>query len=58
MAIPDYQTIMLPLLQLAGDKQEHKFREAIESLADSFNLTGSCQYVCKKHLGGNPFHHP
>ncbi|MBU4315292.1 restriction endonuclease [Patescibacteria group bacterium] len=39
MAIPDYQTIMLPLLQLAGDQQEHKFREAIETLADSFNLT-------------------
>ena len=39
MAIPDYQTIMLPLLKLAGDKQEHKFRDAIETLANSFKLT-------------------
>ncbi|MDR4498417.1 MAG: hypothetical protein MRK02_10925 [Candidatus Scalindua sp.] len=39
MAIPDYQTILLPLLQLAGDQQEHKFRESVETLADSFNLT-------------------
>jgi len=34
MTIPDYQTVMLPLLQLAEDKQEHSLREAIERLAD------------------------
>jgi len=39
MAIPDYQSIMLPLLQLAGDQKEHSLREAIEALADEFNLT-------------------
>lgn len=38
MAIPDYQSIMLPLLQFAGDKQEHSLRETIEALADRFSL--------------------
>jgi len=35
LAIPDYQTVMLPLLRLAADGKEHKVREAIEDLADS-----------------------
>ena len=39
MAIPDYQSIMLPLLQLAADQQEHALRETIDALADEFNLT-------------------
>ncbi len=39
MAIPDYQTIMLPLLQLAGDGKEHRFRNAVEQLALQFKLT-------------------
>jgi len=39
MAIPDYQSIMLPLLQFSGDQQEHSLREAIEFLADHFHLT-------------------
>ena len=39
MAIPDYQTVMLPLLKFAGDKQEHSLREAIDRLADEFKLT-------------------
>jgi restriction system protein len=38
MAIPDYQSIMLPLLQLASDSQVHRYRAAVESLADHFNL--------------------
>jgi restriction system protein len=41
MAIPDYQSAMLPLLQFASDGQEHSLREAIERLADHFNLTES-----------------
>jgi restriction system protein len=40
MAIPDYQTIMLPLLRFAGDQQEHSLREAIDQLAEKFALTG------------------
>lgn len=39
MAIPDYQTLMLPLLRLAQDRQEHRFRDAVEMLAQEFNLT-------------------
>ncbi len=39
MSIPDYQSIMLPLLEFAGDGREHTVREAIESLAARFGLT-------------------
>ena len=39
MSIPDFQTIMLPLLKLAADGSEHSIRNAIEKLADDFNLT-------------------
>ncbi|KAA3439345.1 restriction endonuclease [Rufibacter hautae] len=39
MAIPDYQTIMLPLLKFSSDGKEHKTREAVEALATYFNLT-------------------
>ena len=39
MAIPDYQTIMLPLLRFLGDGVEHAKREAVESLAEKFKLT-------------------
>ena len=37
--IPDYQSVMLPLLKYAGDKEEHHIRNAIERLADEFKLT-------------------
>ena len=37
--IPDYQSVMLPLLNYAGDKEEHHIRDAIEGLADEFKLT-------------------
>ena len=39
MAIPDYQTWMLPLLEYASDGQEHSIGETIEALADHFQLT-------------------
>jgi restriction system protein len=39
MAIPDYQSIMLPLLKLAGDGEEHSLRETIETLAEHFSLS-------------------
>ncbi len=39
MAIPDYQTLMLPLLEFAADRQEHSLREAIDGLALHFSLT-------------------
>jgi restriction system protein len=37
--IPDYQSLMLPLLKKLADKQEHKFRDLIEELAFEFKLT-------------------
>jgi len=39
MAIPDFQSIMLPLLKLCADGQEHTNREAIDVLAKEFGLT-------------------
>jgi len=39
VAIPDYQSVMLPLLRYAGDGQEHSLRETIDALADDFGLT-------------------
>ncbi len=39
MTIPDYQSIMLPILRLAGDGQPHKFRDAVEQLAEDFALS-------------------
>lgn len=39
MAIPDYQTLMLPVLKLASDGNEHKFSKAVEELADEYNLS-------------------
>lgn len=39
MAVPDFQTLTLPLLKLAGDGQEHKSSEAAEALAREFGLT-------------------
>lgn len=37
--IPDYQTLMLPLLRLVSDRQEHKYRDLIENLAIKFQVT-------------------
>ena len=39
MAIPDYQTCMLPLLRFYGDGKEHTNRETIDALATGFRLT-------------------
>ncbi len=39
MAIPDFQSIMLPLLKLLADGQEHSFRDVVENLALSFKLS-------------------
>jgi restriction system protein len=39
MTVPDFQSIMLPLLTFAGDKHEHTVADAIEALSVRFNLT-------------------
>jgi restriction system protein len=40
MSIPDYQSIMLPLLSLLSDLKEHPFRDIVETLSKTFQLTG------------------
>ncbi len=39
MTIPDFQTLMLPVLQYYGDKIEHTKQETIEAIAIQFKLT-------------------
>lgn len=60
MTIPDYQSIMLPLLKYAGDNREHTIREAIDHIADIFKLTeqdrkevlpSGSQYIIDNRVG-------
>jgi restriction system protein len=37
--IPDYQTLMLPLLRLVADGHEHTARSLVEKLASEFHIT-------------------
>lgn len=37
--IPDYQSIMLPLLKFASDQKEHSLTETIQNVSKVFNLT-------------------
>jgi restriction system protein len=37
--IPDYQSLMLPILKLVADGQEHRYRDMIEQLAVQFRVT-------------------
>lgn len=39
MAVPDYQSLMLPLLNIAGDRNEHSLNEAVERLAQQIGLS-------------------
>ncbi|MBN2251240.1 MAG: restriction endonuclease, partial [Candidatus Altiarchaeota archaeon] len=39
MTVPDYQSVMLPLLKALRDGEEHSLHEVIETLADQFELT-------------------
>lgn len=39
MAIPDFQSLMLPLLKVLADKQEHAMREVMPLLSDQFQLS-------------------
>ena len=39
MAVPDFQSIMLPLLQTTADDCEHGFGETVERLGEEFGLT-------------------
>jgi len=39
MAIPDFQTLMLPLLKVVADGREYSLRDVVEVLAREFQLT-------------------
>lgn len=39
MSIPDYQSLMLPLLERASDGREHSFSSLVDALADQYKLT-------------------
>lgn len=39
MAIPDFQSIMLPLLKFAKDNEIHHIHDAVKYLAEEFNLS-------------------
>jgi restriction system protein len=39
MAVPDFQTLMLPFLEVAGDGNEHTFGGMANALADQLNLS-------------------
>lgn len=39
MPIPDYQSLMLPLLTLAGGGEGHSFRQSVEELGAELNLS-------------------
>jgi restriction system protein len=39
MAVPDFQSIMRPLLEFASDQQIHSIQDAYEDLAEFFRLT-------------------
>ncbi len=43
MAIPDFQSVMLPLLNFSSDEKEHSFKDTVDSLATQFGLTSEEQ---------------
>jgi restriction system protein len=51
MAIPDYQTLMLPFLRLLGDGVEHRAGQAVEALSDEFGLSPEER---QQHLSSGP----
>jgi restriction system protein len=39
--IPDFQTVMLPILEILSDRKEHSLRELVSRISDRFKLTES-----------------
>ena len=39
MAIPDFQSVMLPMIKVLGDGQERSMRDVTDLLTESFHLT-------------------
>ena len=40
MAVPDFQSLMLPILKLAADGQKHSLDETVEKMSQEFQLSG------------------
>ena len=65
MAIPDFQSLMLPLLSLAADGEAHSIKDAIQQLASEFHLaeeeqkqfyeSGSHRIIDNRVRWGNTF---
>ena len=51
MAIPDYQTLMLPFIRLLADGKEHGARDAVEQLNDEFGLSPEER---QQHIASGP----
>ena len=45
MAVPGYQEFMLPLVKLASDGREHRFQDAMVTLADQMSLSAADRAV-------------
>jgi restriction system protein len=43
LAVPDFQSLMLPLLRIAADGKEHSLAQARGRLAEEFKLTQADQ---------------
>lgn len=41
MAIPDFQSMMLPLMRIASDQKMHFFRDSVEAISQEFGLSES-----------------
>ena len=39
MPIPDYETMMLPILEFLGDGKEHPLNDVLEHIYKQFNVT-------------------
>jgi len=39
ISIPDFQAIVLPLLEIAGGAEEHSVKDARNRISDQFQLT-------------------
>lgn len=46
MAIPDYQTLMLPVLEFAAAQEETSIKDCIAALADKLRLTEDSETSC------------
>jgi restriction endonuclease Mrr len=48
MPIPDFQSLMLPLLEFAADGREHSLSEARDALAERLGVGTTATYEVKR----------